>query len=268
MAEKSSDIHHATRRGFLRTAAGVVALGAAPTVAPAARGRSRTAARGPGRPTIIKENNVILFQGDSITDAGRDRKREQLANDSSALGKGYAFLAACQLLVRHAGQGLKIYNRGISGHKVFQLAERWEKDCLSLKPDILSILIGVNDIWHKLNGHYDGTVETYENDFDALLKRTRSALPEVKLVICEPFVLRCGAVNDKWLPEFDRFRKAAKDIAAKSEAIFIPIQSIFDQAAEQAPPAYWAQDGVHPSMAGASLMAQAWVRAVGSRGPR
>jgi len=119
---------------------------------------------------------------------------------------GYVYSIATQLLVDRAGDGLKIYNRGISGNKVFQLADRWDKDCLELKPDIVSILIGVNDIWHTLNGNYNGTVEKYEKDYRALLNRTRKALPNVQLVICEPFVLRCGAVNDKWFPEFDRYR--------------------------------------------------------------
>ena len=85
-------------------------------------------------------------------------------------------------LADKAGYALKIYNRGISGNKVFQLADRWDKDCLDLRPDVISILIGVNDIWHSLNGNYDGTVEKYDNDYRALLTRTLKALPEVKLV--------------------------------------------------------------------------------------
>ena len=76
-----------------------------------------------------------------------------------------------------------------------QLDARWEKDCLDLKPDVLSILIGVNDIWHGLNGRYDGTVKTYADDYRKLIVRTKKQLPDVSLVICEPFVLRCGAVK-------------------------------------------------------------------------
>ena len=98
-------------------------------------------------------------------------------------------LAAAALLEKYASLNLKIYNKGISGNKVFQLAERWDKDCLELKPDVLSILIGVNDIWHKLNGQYNGTVEIYRKDYIALLERTKKALPDVKLIICEPFAV-------------------------------------------------------------------------------
>jgi lysophospholipase L1-like esterase len=211
---------------------------------------------------MIGPGNVVLFQGDSITDAGRDRKREDRANDARALGRGYALLAAAHLLAECGKADLKIYNRGISGNKVFQLADRWDKDCLALKPDVVSILIGVNDIWHKLGGRYDGTIEIYERDYRTLLARTRRALPEVKLVVCEPFVLRCGAVNDTWFPDFDGYRAAAQNIAKSFGAAFVPFQSVFDDAIQDAPPAYWAADGVHPTMAGAQRMAQAWLTAV------
>src|SRR5690606_9088299 len=108
-----------------------------------------------GAPKIrIQPNDTILFQGDSITDAGRD-KENQSPNNNRALGSGYAFLAAAKLLHDHAAQHPVIYNRGISGNKVHQLADRWDADCIALKPDILSILIGVNDYWHTLNGNYD-----------------------------------------------------------------------------------------------------------------
>jgi len=210
----------------------------------------------------LKPKSVILFQGDSITDAGRDRNRQANPNDPLALGRGYAFLATAQLLAAHPNLQLKIYNRGISGNKVFQLAERWQQDCLDLKPDLLSILIGVNDIWHRLTGNYTGTAATYEKDYDALLARTRRHLPDVQLVICEPFVLRCGAVNDRWFPDFHEFRRIAKQMARKYNAVFVPFQQMFDHAVTQAPPEYWARDGVHPTIAGAALMARHWLDAV------
>ena len=205
-----------------------------------------------------KQDSTILFQGDSITDAGRNRRAEKRANDAGALGRGYAFLAASQLLAENPDIQLQIYNRGISGNKVFQLRDRWDKDCLALMPDILSILIGVNDIWHGLNGKYDGTADTYAKDYRALVARTQRELPGVELVICEPFVLRCGAVNETWFPEFDRYRAAARDIATDAQALFVPFQSMFDIAIEHAQPSHWAADGVHPTMAGSYLMAQTW----------
>lgn len=254
---------HTTRRRFLSgaltTAAGVSAASAlsASSGCRSVPGASRTSAHG-----FLGSGDVVLFQGDSITDAGRDRGHENEPNNARALGSGYAFLLACHLLAQHPAANLKIYNRGISGNKVYQLAERWDKDCIALKPSVVSILIGVNDIWHTLNGNYQGTVEIYERDYRALLERTQRELPGVRLVICEPFVLRCGAVNDKWFPEFDHYRAAARRVATDFHAVFVPFQSMFDQAAQEAAPAYWAADGVHPTLAGAYRMARAWLDAV------
>ena len=212
----------------------------------------------------LEKGATILFQGDSITDAGRDRKTEGSANNPSMLGRGYPFHLAGQLLADHAALGLSIYNRGISGNKVPDLEARWQQDCLDLKPAVLSILIGVNDLWHKLNGKYDGTPEVYRDGFTALIERTKAALPDVTLVICEPFVLRCGAVNDTWFPEFETRRAFAADVAKAAGAIWVPFQERFDEAVKAGTePAYWAGDGVHPSQAGHGLMAKVWREAVG-----
>jgi len=210
----------------------------------------------------LSKDNVILFQGDSITDSGRIRE-ETGFNNSRALGSGYPVLAGAELLEKYASLNLKIFNKGVSGNKVYQLAERWDTDCLSIKPDILSILIGVNDIWHKLEGNYNGTVEVYRHDYIALLERTKKALPNVKLIICEPFAVPgIKAVDDKWYPEFYGYQKAAKEIADQFGATFIPYQKIYDEAQKQAPGAYWTGDGVHPTLAGAQLMSKAWLQAV------
>ncbi len=210
----------------------------------------------------LNRNDIILFQGDSITDSGRN-KEDNSFNSSSALGSGYPMLAGAKLLQKYASHNLKVFNKGVSGNKVYQLAERWETDCLGLKPDILSILIGVNDIWHKLNGQYNGTVEIYRNDYMALLERTKKALPKVKLIICEPFAVPgVKAVDGKWYPEFYAYQESARKIADQFGATFIPFQKIFDEAQKQAPGDYWTGDGVHPTLAGAQLMAQAWIAGV------
>lgn len=210
----------------------------------------------------INEGDVILFQGDSITDAGR-KKDNKDANSQSALGTGYSLLAAAELLKSCAGKKVSIYNRGISGNKVFQLADRWDVDCLNLKPDILSILIGVNDFWHTLDGKYDGTVTKYKEDFRNLLTRTKDKLPAVKLIIGEPFAVSgVRAVDQRWYPAFDDYRVAAREMADLFGASFIPYQSIFDKAQKTAPGSYWTGDGVHPSVAGGELMAKAWLEMV------
>ncbi len=248
------------RRKFLQNAViGTMGLSAIPAILEAAepkKGDSKS------RKIALNKGDVILFQGDSITDAGRD-KAAMNPNDSRALGSGYAFLAAADILNSQAAFDLKVYNKGISGNKVYQLAERWQADCIDLKPAILSILIGVNDYWHMHNGNYNGTVEIFENDYRALLKKTMATFPNVKLVICEPFaVLGCKAVDQTWFPEFDKYRAVAKKLAEEFNAIYIPYQAIFEQASKIAPAPYWTGDGVHPSIAGAKLMAAAWMKAV------
>ncbi len=261
MNQNESRLENLDRRGFLK--ASTAALSLAGMAGLSAVSRAGAAEIAPSGPRVrLAKNDVILFQGDSITDSGRNRSKLEAANDQPAMGTGYAWMAAAALLVDRPKDSLKIFNRGVSGNKVFELAARWDKDCLDLKPAVLSILIGVNDRWHKLDGKYDGTVQVYENDFRALLERTQKALPKVKLVICEPFVLRCGSVSDKWFPEFDNYRAAARRVADKYKATFIPFQAMFDEAVKYAPPEQWARDGVHPTPAGASLMAHNWLKAV------
>ena len=256
-------MHDLNRRNFLKTSA----LGATAIASLAATTEATAAVRGKG--SLVAKNDGILLQGDSITDAGRSRDKEktEAANNLSGLGNGYAWLVAAELLVDRPADGLKIFNRGVSGNKVYQLAERWQADCLDLKPDVLSILIGVNDFWHTVDPKlgYKGTVEIYEHDYHALVERTKQALPKVKLVVCEPFLLHCGAVKDDWLPKFEKYRVAAKRVADKHHATFVPFQAMFDEAVKYAPPEHWAGDGVHPTPAGAALMAHFWVKAVSGK---
>lgn len=250
-------MNSSNRRNFLRN----VSLGSLAAISIPGIVSAAVAAEKPKKITLKKEG-VVLFQGDSITDAGRKRDHDE-ANSSAALGSGYALMAASGLLLKHAGKNLKIYNKGISGNKVFQLADRWDVDCLAIKPDVLSILVGVNDYWHTINNNYKGTVQTYKDDYDKLLSRTMAALPDVQLIIGEPFaVSNVKSVDDKWYPAFDEYRAAARAIADKYQAIFIPYQAIFDKALQSAPGVYWTGDGVHPSVAGAQLMAEAWQQCV------
>ena len=207
---------------------------------------------------------VILFQGDSITDCGRDRAVAD-PNRADGFGTGYPLLIAARLLSEHPDAGLSIFNRGVSGNMVPDLAARWEADCLALRPDVLGILIGVNDFWRTVDSGYHGTVADYEREYDALLARTREALPRARLIVLEPFALRSagGAVTDAWFPEFDQRRAAAARVAHRAGATFVPLHGMFDQLVRRASAAYWSADGVHPTIAGHGAIAREWLKRVG-----
>ena len=252
------DMNRASRRNFLKTA--TAALGSAALLAGC--GSSMEAKKSNNaKKSIISKGDTVLFQGDSITDSGR--ARSQAPNLASRrFGYGYVFFIAGRLMAEKPTYDLNLINRGISGNTVTDLTSRWDADCIQLKPNVLSILIGVNDIWHTFQGTYNGTVEKYETGYRALLERTVKALPEVKLVICEPYVLRCGTVTDKWFPEFDHYRAVAKKMSEDFKTKFVPFQTMFDNAVKDTEPTYWSEDGVHPTIAGAALMANEWLKVV------
>ena len=240
-----------TRRKFIKSSG--LGLTGVMTSTMLAHGASLIDTKGPKEMTI-------LFQGDSITDAGRDRSR-YYANETAGMGSGYVFQIVAHLLGNNPDKEWKYYNRGISGNKVFQLRDRWADDCLQLRPDVLSVLIGVNDFWHSLN-NYDGTVKIYEEDLRKLLDMTLKEMPDLKLILGEPFAVKGGsAIDERWYPDFPEYQVAASRIAKDYNAQFVPYQKVFDEALEIAPASYWCPDGVHPSMAGAYLMKEAWLEA-------
>ena len=250
-----------TRRTMLATTAAVSAAALAGCKSTGAGSETKAAPR----PAItLKQGATVLLQGDSITDAGRDRKTQDTANNFTMLGNGYAKLIAFHLLSKHADKQLKVYNRGISGNRVPDLQNRWQQDCLDLKPEVVSILIGVNDIWRKFDRGSTATTQDYADQLSALLATTKQSLPGVQVVICEPFVLRCGAVKDEWFPEFDERRAAAKSAAQQAGALWVPFHEMFEAAvAAGSEPNVWAGDGVHPSAQGQALMAARWLGETG-----
>ena len=204
-------------------------------------------------------SKVLLFQGDSITDTGRSREVEATAN--FGLGTGYALMAAAELLANEPEKDWQIYNRGISGNRVVELYARWKIDALNLRPDILSILIGVNDTWHEKNRQNGVEVPRYEQVYRMLLQWTKEVLPETKLVLMEPFVLVTGAVEEEWVEDIDARREVVKKLAGEFDAVFLPLQDMFKEACKVAPMTYWLRDGVHPTAAGHKLITDAWLKA-------
>lgn len=211
---------------------------------------------------LIRPGDVVLFQGDSITSSSRQEIQESNANTAPALGSGFAWLAASQYLIDHPENPPQFYNRAVSGAFLAEMAGRWQQDCLDLKPNVVSILIGVNDYWHRYLKEYDGTHEQYVRDYRDLLKRTREALPDVRIIVGEPFMYPCGEVTQEWFPGFVPHREATRQLAEEAGAVFIPNQSLIDIACKLAPPETWSSDGCHPTPAGASQLAHWWLEAV------
>ena len=205
----------------------------------------------------FKPGDRILFQGDSITDGGRARAGDNL---NHTMGQDYAYMISGRLGVELAERHLTFINRGISGNKVSDLAARWQNDTLNVKPDILSILIGVNNL--------DSTTpEDFEKSYDKLLADTVAALPHVRLVLGEPFTLPSGkykdpAVYPARLAKMKKYDEAVARLAAKYKAPVVHYQQAFEAAVRRAPAEYWLWDGVHPTYPGHHVMAEEWVRAV------
>jgi len=207
---------------------------------------------------------TILFQGDSITDAGRSR--EYYAD----LGKGYPHLIEAELGFENPNEYV-FQNRGVSGNRVLDLYARIVRDIINIKPDYMSILIGVNDIWHGLGDDPNGTgTERFKKVYDILLTELKEELPETKIMILEPFVLEASATEDtESTPErWSKFSngvfelaKIAKELAKKHGLKFVELQSKFDEAAKKAPNAYWLGDGVHPTAKGHELIKREWLKA-------
>jgi lysophospholipase L1-like esterase len=209
------------------------------------------------------KTTAIVFQGDSITDAGRSREHEE-ADEPTGLGPGYVGLIAQALLAEPKNSGLKIFNRGISGNRVLDLLVRWEHDTLALEPDIISILVGVNDTWHRyLPGGVGIKVSRYATFYRMLIEDTLERRPRCQLVLCEPFALPGGQFRDEWMGELRERMAVVRELAREFKAIYVPFQEVFTQELKRRPAADLAADGVHPTPLGHQIMAEAWRGAVG-----
>jgi len=198
----------------------------------------------------------VLFQGDSITDAGRKRE------DGFDLGFGYALMAASWFSALHPERRVVFLNRGIGGDRVKDLRARWQRDCIELKPTWVSILIGINDTWRR----YDSNDCTSAEEFEAVYREILSAVRNetgARLVLCEPFVLHTQEDRMTWRVDLDPKIHAIRKLAREFGALLVPLDGIFAAASALREPSFWSNDGVHPSPSGHALMAQSWLRAVG-----
>lgn len=204
----------------------------------------------------------IVFFGDSITDMSRVRNSD---GKVESYGDGYVFFVAGKLLSENP-QKYEIINRGVSGNRVVDLYARIKGDVWNQQPDVLSILIGVNDVWHELGENPNGVDLTrWEKVYRMLIEDTQEKLPNTKIMILEPFVLhgRATDFNDKYedFQQVKGYAAKAKELAKEYGLTFVPLQEKFDEVAEKYGAQYYLYDGVHPDVAGAALIAGEWLKA-------
>jgi lysophospholipase L1-like esterase len=211
---------------------------------------------------FLRAHDVVLFQGDSITDGGRQRTGSDY---NHIMGQDYGYILAAQIGAVSPERELVFVNRGISGNRVPDLEERWQQDTIALHPQLLSILIGVND--QISTGDRAVTSEQYEAGYDKLLAETVAALPGTKIVLCQPFLLPVGkrkADYDEQMVEMKKRQAAVDRLGAKYHLPVVHFQQVFDAALAKAPAEHWSWDGIHPTYAGHGLMATEWLKTVDS----
>jgi lysophospholipase L1-like esterase len=204
---------------------------------------------------------TILFQGDSITDGNRGRS----SDPNHIMGHGYAFSIASRLGADYPDRNLLFINKGISGNTVTDLSNRWKEDTLDLKPNVVSILVGVNDVYFRLKNN-DTSVDNFESVYKSLLDQTLTQFPNVLFVLGEPFVLPVGMVKEnlsRWTSEIEQRQTVVKKLAKDYNAVFVGYQEVFTKACKKADASYWIWDGIHPTVAGHELMAREWIASVG-----
>jgi lysophospholipase L1-like esterase len=208
-------------------------------------------------PVQLTSKSKLLLIGDSITDAGR-------FDDKEHLGNGYVRLICDYLYARDPANAPLVVNQGISGHRVTDLAARWDNDVLAEKPDVLSIKIGINDVWHGLAGGAGGIpIDRYTAVYADLLTQVKNKLPRCQLVLCEPSVIWPPAPADG-NAALQPYVKAVADLAKRfNAASLVPLHSAFEKARAARPDIVWAPDGVHPSSAGHMLIARTWLASAG-----
>lgn len=199
----------------------------------------------------LKKDMKILFQGDSITDAGRDR--EDLYN----MGNGYAVIVSSYLSATVPEKNLTFINKGVSCECSIDMLKRWKGDTVDIKPDVMIFMAGINDMWRR----YDGadtvtTAEQFETNMREMLKQAKEAGVE-KIILMEPYLTMNEPDRQIWLKEDLCYKQAAvKKLAEEFGTEFISLQSAFDEACTKREPAFWTLEGVHPKWPGCALIAK------------
>ncbi len=208
---------------------------------------------------------TFLFQGDSITDGNRGRNEDP----NHILGHGYCFAVSSRIGADFPEAGFTFFNRGISGNTVTDLDRRWQTDTLDINPDVLSLLVGINDVNALVNGRDHAVdLDTFETTYRKLLTSCRKQNPDLLIVLGLPFFFASGWRKDQyetWYPLTVQHAEVVKCIAADFNAVLIDYPKVFEEALKRAPIDYWIWDGVHPTVFGHELMAREWISRVSSK---
>ncbi len=203
---------------------------------------------------------TVLFQGDSITDCNRSH---EVTEPNKGLGGGYVAHLAKHLQGAQPGGDLNIFNRGISGNRIVDLYARWRIDGLNLRPDTISILVGVNDLLHGYMHNNGVEADRFEAVYRMLLQYTREQLPDARIVLMEPFLLEAGPVIESWVRKLTPRREVVRRLADEFQTRFVPLQDRFHERAAKDGPKAWLHDGIHPTPEGHALIAREWLRVTG-----
>ncbi len=205
----------------------------------------------------LHRDDTILFIGDSITDAERHRR------GYAPLGLGYVHFAGNLLLAKYPSLDLRLINRGVSGDTVRDMSNRWDKDCLVHRPNILSVLIGINDVW-RMTMEPDREASSsrdYEQTYERLLARVKEEC-DCQLVLMEPFVF-CSDSAHPVFKSVTPYVEAVRQLAAKFHAVLVPLQRKIHEQIPYVPAEKWSQDTVHPLVWAHAWIAQRWLDATG-----
>jgi len=199
----------------------------------------------------------ILFIGDSITDCARYKDQD------ASLGQGYVLMTAGQLMQTYPEKDIEVINKGISGNKVTDLLARFKRDCINYQPDIVSIFVGINDVWHESNRNDGVDADLFETLYEILIQLIKKHVPHAKIILMEPAALCTDAIAKDFpviAPGLKINQTIIKKIADKHQLIHVPLQGMFEDALKIKPVTYWLYDGVHPSPVGHKMIADQWIR--------
>lgn len=207
--------------------------------------------------SFFKKGQTVLFQGDSITDCGRVRE------DITNLGAGYPDKIADVYKKLYAENDITFVNKGVSGDRVKDILARYDEDVLAIKPDFISILIGINDVWRRYDNNDPTSVEDFEKSYETLLEKIVKDFPNIKIMIIEPFLLHGTEEKECWHEDLDPKIQVVRKLAMKYADYFLPGDGIMAREACEYGPEALAGDGVHPTDLGHSILAKEYMNLLG-----